>query len=354
MTEIKKNNTTTTTETNDNNVLNAQKIETILNDIIKKFGTEAAMIFRDENAVESVETFPSGSYLLDNAIGVGGYPKGRIIEIYGPESSGKTTLCLHAIAEIQKAGGIAAFIDAEHSIDPIYAQNVGVKLDELILSQPDSGEQALEIVDLLTKSGSIDLIVVDSVAALVPEAELNGDMYDSQIGLQARLMSKALRKITASLNKNKTTIIFVNQIREKIGVMFGNPETTTGGRALKFYSSLRIEVRKSTSIVEGKDITGNEIKIKVVKNKVAPPYKSFTTEIVYGQGIDSLSELIDCAVEFGILNKKGSWYFFAEKSIAQGKKALKELFTAQPEFKQEVETLVKAKFNQKPAPKAEA
>ncbi|EGV00400.1 recombinase RecA [Mycoplasmopsis columbina] len=324
-------------EKNKNENIETKKIESVLNDIVKKFGSEAIMLFNDNENIESVETFSSGSYLLDEAMGINGYPKGRIVEIYGPESSGKTTLCLHAIAEIQKNGGIAAFIDAEHSIDPIYAKNVGVKLDELILSQPDSGEQALEIVDILTKSGSIDLIVVDSVAALVPEAELNGDMHDMTIGSQARLMSKALRKITASLNKNKTTIIFVNQIREKIGVIFGNPETTTGGRALKFYSSIRLEVRKSNSILDGKDVTGNEIKIKVVKNKLAAPYKSFTTEIIYGLGIDALSELIECAVNSGFLVKKGAWYYYEDKSIAQGKKALKDLIRENEEFKKELE-----------------
>ncbi|WP_029512802.1 recombinase RecA [Mycoplasmopsis iners] len=319
---------------------NKIQIENTLKEITKKFGEEAIMLLGNDDLNEHIETFSSGSYLLDEAIGIGGYPKGRIIEIFGPESSGKTTLCLHAIAEIQKLGGVAAFIDAEHSVDPAYASNLGVKLDQLILSQPDSGEQALEIVDILAKSGSIDLIVVDSVAALVPEAELNGDMHEQTIGSQARLMSKALRKLTATLNKNKTTIIFVNQIREKIGVMFGSPETTTGGRALKFYSSLRLDVRKSTSIVDGKNITGNEIKIKVVKNKVAPPYKSFTTQIIFGNGIDSLSELIDLAVEKGVFIKKGAWYSYEEKNIAQGKKALRELLEQNLEFKNQIENIV--------------
>ena len=289
---------------NEKEKINAD-VKSALNEITKKFGQEAIMLFNQDKVEEHIEVFSSGSYLLDDALGIGGYPKGRIIEIYGPESSGKTTLCLHAIAEVQKLGGAAAFIDAEHSIDPNYARNLGVNLNTLILSQPDSGEQAMEIVDILAKSGAISLIVVDSVAALVPEAELNGDMYDQQIGQQARLMSKALRKITGSLNKNKTTIIFVNQIREKIGG-YGNPETTTGGRALKFYSSIRVEVRKSTSIVEGKDITGNEIKVKVVKNKLAAPYKSFTSQIMFSKGIDNLGELIDLATEKNIFVKKGA------------------------------------------------
>lgn len=320
--------------------ITSKEIKQTLNEITKKFGDEAIMLFDENNIDMSIETFNSGSYLLDNALGIGGYPKGRIIEIYGPESSGKTTLCLHAIAEIQKKGGVAAYIDAEHSIDPIYAKNLGVELDSLILSQPDSGEQALEIVDLLVKSKSIDLIVVDSVAALVPEAELNGDMHDQTIGLQARLMSKALRKITGNLNKNGTTIIFVNQIREKIGILFGNPETTTGGRALKFYSSIRLEVRKTTSIAEGKDITGNEIKIKIVKNKLAPPYKTFTTEIIFGKGVDSIGELIEMACEKGILSKKGSWYSYGDKNIAQGKKNLKDFFEKNKEVFLEIKNKI--------------
>ncbi|WP_406617461.1 recombinase RecA [Mycoplasmopsis adleri] len=311
-----------------------------LKEITKRFGEEAIMLFNQDKINEKIETFSTGSYLLNEALGVGGYPKGRIVEIYGPESSGKTTLCLHAIAEVQKNNGVAAFIDAEHAIDPNYARNLGVDLNNLILSQPDSGEQAMEIVDILAKSGAIDLIVVDSVAALVPIAELEGDMKDQQIGVQARLMSKALRKITASLNKNKTTIIFVNQIREKIGVMFGNPETTTGGRALKFYSSIRLEVRKSTSITDGKEITGNEVKIKVVKNKVAAPYKSFTTEILFSKGIDSTSELIELACEKGVFVKKGAWYSYEDKNIAQGKKSLKEFLLSNDEFKKEIEQKV--------------
>lgn len=323
-----------------NNVLENQEVVKILDEIKKKFGDESIMLLSQNEQAEKIDTFPTGSYLLNEALGIGGYPKGRIIEIYGPESSGKTTLCLHAIAEIQKRNGLAAFIDAEHSIDPIYAKNLGVDLDKLILSQPDSGEQALEIVDILAKSGSVDLIVVDSVAALVPEAELNGEMRDQQIGSQARLMSKALRKITGNLSKNKTTILFINQIREKIGVMFGNPETTTGGRALKFYASIRIEVRKSTTITDGKDITGNEVKMKVVKNKLSTPYKSITTEIVFSHGIDALSELIDLGVEKNIFSKKGSWYAYGDKNIAQGKKQFKEFLLSNLDFKNEIENKI--------------
>lgn len=325
---------------NENENKQQDLVKGALKEITKKFGDEAIMLFGEDKIDEKIETFPTGSYLLDKATGIGGYPKGRIVEIYGPESSGKTTLCLHAIAEVQKLGGVAAFIDAEHSIDPNYARNLGVNLNTLILSQPDSGEQAMEIVDILAKSGAIDLIVVDSVAALVPIAELQGEMNDMQVGTQARLMSKALRKITGSLNKNKTTIIFVNQIREKIGVMFGNPETTSGGRALKFYSSLRIEVRKSTSITDGKEITGNEIRVKVVKNKLAAPYKNFVTEIMFSKGIDATNELIELAIEKGVFVRKGAWYSYENENIAQGKKALKEFLESNPEFKKEIENKV--------------
>ncbi|ADE19603.1 recombinase RecA [Mycoplasma crocodyli] len=296
-------------------------IKEALNAIGKKFGKESIMLLGSVTDV-TIDTFSSGSHSLNKILGVGGFPKGRIIEIYGPESSGKTTVCLHAIAEIQKKGGLAAFIDAEHSIDPNYASNIGVKVDELILSQPDSGEQALEIVDLLARSGNIDLIVVDSVAALVPEAELQGEMKDQQIGTQARLMSKALRKIAGTLNKNKTTVIFVNQIREKVGVIFGNPETTSGGRALKFYASIRVEVRKGANISDSKDIVGNEIKFKVVKNKLAAPYKSATSEIIFSRGINATKELIDLAIEANLISKKGSWYSIDDKNVAQGEKSL--------------------------------
>ncbi|QKX36501.1 recombinase RecA [Metamycoplasma hominis] len=303
--------------TNDNLQKEKSIIAETLKEIEKKFGKEAVMILGEKPSIIP-ETFSSGSLTIDRALGINGWPKGRIIEIYGPESSGKTTLALHAIAEIQKTGGIAAFIDAEHSIDPIYAKNLGVDIDNLILSQPDSGEQALEIVDTLSKSGAIGLIVVDSVAALVPEAELNGEMKDQVVGAQARLMSKALRKITGSLSKNKTTVIFINQIREKIGVIFGNPETTTGGRALKSYSSIRLEVRKIQNVTNNGDITGNQIKCKVVKNKLAAPYKTAQIDIIFSKGISKELEIINLAEELGILVKKGSWYSFNGENIAQG------------------------------------
>jgi len=282
-----------------------KEIKNAIDQIEKKFGKESVMLLGKKENIDT-DVFSSGSIVIDDLLGIGGYPKGRVIEIYGPESSGKTTITLHAIAEVQKAGGIAAFVDAEHAIDPVYAKKLGVDIDNLILSQPDSGEQALEIVDTLAKTGSIDLIVVDSVAALVPEAELNGEMKDQTIGAQARLMSKALRKITGSLNKNKTTILFINQIREKIGVMFGSPITTPGGRALKFYSSVRMEVRRISSVASGSEITGNNIKVKIVKNKLAPPFKIGTTEIIFSHGISKESEVIDFAEEMGIIQKKGS------------------------------------------------
>nr|WP_316043857.1 recombinase RecA [Mycoplasma zalophi] len=305
------------------------QIESILKEIEKKFGKESIMYLGQKPNL-SCKTFSTGSLTINKALGINGWPKGRIIEIYGPESSGKTTLALHAIAEVQKEGGIAAFIDAEHSIDPIYACNLGVKIDELILSQPDSGEQALEIVDILTKSGNIDLIVVDSVAALVTEAELSGEMRDQTIGGQARLMSKALRKITASLAKNETSVIFINQIREKVGVIFGNPETTPGGKALKFYSSIRAEVRKASNITDNNEISGNAIKVKIVKNKLSAPFKSANVEIIFSKGIDKIGEIIDLAEKYQILVKKGSWYSYNEQNIAQGKSNLK-IYLAQHE-----------------------
>ncbi|RIV16455.1 recombinase RecA [Mycoplasmopsis gallopavonis] len=315
-------------------------IKDAIKEIEKKYGKESIMLLGQVNDVK-VDSFHSGSFALDQALGIGGLPKGRIIEIYGPESCGKTTLSLHAIASIQEQGGIAAFIDAEHSIDPGYASNIGVDVNNLILSQPDSGEQALEIVDILAKTGKVDLIVVDSVAALVPEAELQGEMTDQQIGLQARLMSKALRKITGNLNKNKTTIIFINQIREKVGLIFGNPETTPGGRALKFYASIRIEVRKGSIINESKDIIGNEIKFKVVKNKLAAPYKTANSEIYFAQGIDKIGELVDLGVEKGIIERKGSWYSKDDKNLAQGKKNMKEYIEQHKEIKQEIMNQIK-------------
>ncbi|QZE12089.1 recombinase RecA [Mycoplasma sp. Ms02] len=311
-------------------------IKDALKEIEKKFGKESIMLLGNEENLE-IETFSSGSYKLNKILGIKGFPKGRIIEIYGPESSGKTTIALHTISEVQKNGGIAAFIDAEHSIDPVYCKNIGVDIDNLILSQPDSGEQGLEIVDILAKNGNIDLIVVDSVAALVPEAELNGDMTDQQIGAQARMMSKALRKITGNLNKNKTTVIFINQIREKVGVIFGNPETTAGGKALKFYSSIRLEVRKSTNLVEDKSVVGNLIKLKVVKNKLAAPYTTAETEIVFAKGIDKVSELIDLAQEQGLILKKGAWLQYKDKSV-MGKKAFRDLLEQDSELLKELES----------------
>ena len=291
--------------------------------IQKTYGQGSIMKLGEKQKVD-VDVISSGSIALDYILGVGGYPKGRVIEIYGPESSGKTTFALHAIAEVQKKDGKAAFIDAEHAIDPLYAQKLGVDIDELILSQPDSGEQALEITEMLAKSGAIDLIVVDSVAALVPQAELNGEMGDAQVGLQARLMSKALRKLTAVLNKSHCTIIFINQLREKVGIMFGNPETTTGGRALKFYSSVRLDVRRGDTIKVGVEILGNEVKLKVVKNKVAPPFKTAVVEITYGKGINKQAELLELAVKFDIIHKSGAWFEYNGEKIGQGKEKAKD------------------------------
>ena len=291
--------------------------------IQKTYGQGSIMKLGEKQKVD-VDVISSGSIALDYILGVGGYPKGRVIEIYGPESSGKTTFALHAFAEVQRKDGKAAFIDAEHAIDPLYAQKLGVDIDELILSQPDSGEQALEITEMLAKSGAIDLIVVDSDAALVPQAELNGEMGYAQVGLQARLMSKALRKLTAVLNKSNCTIIFINQLREKVGIMFGNPETTTGGRALKFYSSVRLDVRRGDTIKVGEEILGNEVKLKVVKNKVAPPFKTAVVEITYGKGINKQAELLELAVKFDIIHKSGAWFEYNGEKIGQGKEKAKD------------------------------
>lgn len=312
-------------------------------EIEKKFGKEAIMLLGEKPDTDT-EVFSTGSLAIDNALGIGGFPKGRIIEIFGPESSGKTTITLHAIAEVQKNGGVAAFIDAEHSIDPQYARNLGIDIDNLILSQPDSGEQALDIVDTLVKTGAIDLIVVDSVAALVPLAELNGEMKDQVVGAQPRLMSKALRKITGSLNKNGTTIIFINQIREKVGVLFGNPETTPGGRALKFYSSIRLDVRKNQQISTGSDIIGNMVKIKVVKNKLAIPFKTANVEIVFAQGISKFAEIAQLAEEYGIVSKKGAWYSYNDQNIAQGKTNFRLLLENNNSLYEELRALVKKKL----------
>ena len=313
----------------------AQALNDAIKQIEKQFGKGSVMKLGDRAAVD-VAVIPTGSLTLDMALGIGGYPKGRIIEIYGPESSGKTTLTLHAIAEVQKQGGTAAFIDAEHAIDPVYAKNLGVNIDELILSQPDSGEQGLEIAETLVRSGAIDLVVVDSVAALVPQVELDGEMADQQMGLQARLMSKALRKLSGVMNKTDCTIIFINQLREKIGVMFGNPETTTGGRALKFYSSVRVEIRRSEVIKNGTEIVGNKVNIKVVKNKVAPPFKSTQVDIIYGKGISRDGEVLDLAVDKDIVDKSGAWYAYKGEKIGQGRENAKRYLVEHPDIMNEI------------------
>ena len=303
--------------------------------IEKDFGKGSIMKLGEER-IDNIEVIPSGSIALDHALGVGGYPRGRIVEIYGPESSGKTTLALHAVAEAQKQGGIAAFIDAEHAFDRFYAANLGVNVDDLLISQPDNGEQALDIADQLIRSAAVDIIVIDSVAALTPKAELEGDMGDNKVGLQARLMSQALRKLTATINKTKTTCIFINQLREKIGVMFGNPETTTGGNALKFYASVRLDIRKSSSIKDGDEVIGNEVKVKVVKNKVAPPFRRAEFEIMYGEGISRVGEVVDLGVDFGILEKSGSWYSYGGSKLGQGKDATKKILADNPELCEEI------------------
>lgn len=318
-------------------------LDDAISQIEKKFGKGSVMRLGDRTAVD-VDVIPSGSLTLDKALGIGGYPKGRIIEIYGPESSGKTTLTLHAIAQAQKQGGKAAFIDAEHAIDPVYAKNLGVDIDELILSQPDSGEQALEIAEMLVRSGVIDLIVIDSVAALVPQVELDGEMGDAAVGLQARLMSKALRKLSGVMNKTNCTVIFINQLREKIGVMYGNPETTTGGRALKFYSSVRVEIRRSEQIKQSGEIVGNKANIKVVKNKVAPPFKTTQVDIIYGKGISRDGEILDLAVEGDIVEKSGAWYAYNGEKIGQGRENAKNFLLEHPAIFAEVEEKVKAQL----------
>lgn len=318
-------------------------LDDAISQIEKKFGKGSVMRLGDRTAVD-VDVIPSGSLTLDKALGIGGYPKGRIIEIYGPESSGKTTLTLHAIAQAQKQGDKAAFIDAEHAIDPVYAKNLGVDIDELILSQPDSGEQALEIAEMLVRSGVIDLIVIDSVAALVPQVELDGEMGDAAVGLQARLMSKALRKLSGVMNKTNCTVIFINQLREKIGVMYGNPETTTGGRALKFYSSVRVEIRRSEQIKQNGEIIGNKANIKVVKNKVAPPFKTTQVDIIYGKGISRDGEILDLAVEGDIVEKSGAWYAYNGEKIGQGRENAKNFLIEHPAIFEEVEEKVKAQL----------
>ena len=318
-------------------------LDEVLASIEKQFGKGSVMKLGDNEHMD-IETIPSGCLSLDIALGVGGYPKGRIIEIYGPESSGKTTFALHAIAEAQKLGGRAAFIDAEHALDPTYAAKIGVNTDELILSQPDSGEQALEICEALVRSGAISIIVIDSVAALVPQAEIEGEMSDMQVGLQARLMSKALRKLSGVISKTNTIAIFINQLREKVGVMFGNPETTTGGRALKFYSSIRLEIRRSEQIKDGSDVIGNKTNIKVVKNKMAPPFKNCTVDIMYGEGVSKEGELIDLASEAKIIDKTGAWYSYNGEKLGQGKENVKTLLKSNPKLTSEIDKLVREHF----------
>lgn len=311
-------------------------LQAAMSKIEKDFGRGSVMKLGDEQ-IEDVEVIPTGSLALNAALGVGGYPKGRIIEIYGPESSGKTTLAIHAIAEAQKRGGIAAFIDAEHAFDRFYAKKLGVDVDELLISQPDNGEQALEIADQLIRSSAIDIIVIDSVAALTPKAEIEGDMGDNKVGLQARLMSQALRKLTSTISKTNTTCIFINQLREKIGVMFGNPETTTGGNALKFYASVRLDIRRVTTLKDGDTPIGNQVRVKIVKNKVAPPFRKAEFEITFGEGISHVGEIVDLGVELGIIKKSGSWFSYGESRLGQGRDAVKKIIKDNPELSEELE-----------------
>ncbi|MDD3003704.1 recombinase RecA [Flavobacterium sp.] len=320
-------------------------LQLTLDKLDKTYGKGTVMKMGDK-AIEEVETISSGSLGLDLALGVNGYPKGRIIEIYGPESSGKTTLTLHAIAEAQKAGGIAAFIDAEHAFDRNYAEKLGVDIENLIISQPDNGEQALEIAENLIRSGAIDVVVIDSVAALTPKSEIEGEMGDSKMGLHARLMSQALRKLTGTISKTNCTVFFINQLREKIGVMFGNPETTTGGNALKFYASVRLDIRRSSQIKDGENVIGNRTKVKVVKNKVAPPFKTAEFDIMYGEGVSKTGEILDLAVEFEIVKKAGSWFSYGDTKLGQGRDAVKSLIKDNPELAEELEEKIKGKIKE--------
>jgi len=318
-----------------------QALESALRKIEKDFGKGSIMKLGEAAARMNVEVIPTGALPLDIALGIGGLPRGRIVELYGPESSGKTTVSLHMIAEAQKAGGLAAFIDAEHALDPIYAKNLGVDIDNLLISQPDNGEQALEIAEALVRSNAIDVIVIDSVAALVPKAEIDGEMGDSHVGLHARLMSQAMRKLTGIISKSRTIVVFINQIREKVGVMFGNPETTTGGRALKFYSSVRLEVRRSESIKQGNDIVGNRTKVKVVKNKVAPPFKQAEFDIMYGEGISHEGCLVDIGTLFEVINKSGAWYSYKDTRLGQGRENVKDFFKQNPDMAKEIDKKIR-------------
>ena len=323
---------------------NKQKaLNAALSQIERQFGKGSVMLMGDDT-IEKIEAFSSGSLTLDIALGIGGFPKGRIIEIYGPESSGKTTLTLHAVAQCQKAGGTAAFVDAEHALDPLYAEKLGVDVDKLLVSQPDTGEQGLEITDMLVRSGAVDLVIVDSVAALTPKAEIEGDMGDHHVGLQARLMSQALRKLTANIKRSNAMVIFINQIRMKIGVMFGNPETTTGGNALKFYSSVRLDIRRTGAIKKGDEIIGNETRVKVVKNKVAPPFRQAEFDIMYGAGISKLSELLELGVKCDLIDKAGSWYSYQGQKIGQGKENAKQFLSENPDIQVEVEKAIRLKY----------
>lgn len=320
----------------------------VLEKLDKTYGKGTVMTLGDASVDDTIEVIPSGSLGIDLALGVGGYPRGRVIEIYGPESSGKTTLTLHAIAEAQKLGGIAAFIDAEHAFDRSYAKKLGINLDDLIISQPDNGEQALEIADNLIRSGAVDIVVIDSVAALTPKAEIEGEMGDSKMGLHARLMSQALRKLTGTISKTKSTVIFINQLREKIGVMFGNPETTTGGNALKFYASVRIDIRKASAPIKtGDEAVGSRVKVKVVKNKVAPPFKMAEFDIMYGEGISKSGEILDAAVDMGIVKKSGSWFSYAETKLGQGRDAVRDMLKDNPELADELEAKIKEEIKNK-------
>ena len=323
-----------------------QALRAAMAKIEKDFGKGSVMKLGDQQ-IDKIDVIPSGSLGLDLALGVGGYPKGRIIEIYGPESSGKTTLAIHAIAEAQKQGGMAAIIDAEHAFDRFYAASLGVDVDNLYISQPDNGEQALQIADQLISSAALDIVVIDSVAALTPKAEIEGDMGDNKVGLQARLMSQALRKLTATISKTNTTCIFINQLREKIGIMFGNPETTTGGNALKFYASVRLDIRRVTAIKDGDQVLGNQVRVKVVKNTVAPPFRKAEFEILFGQGISKVGEIIDLAVEFDVIKKSGSWFSYGETRLAQGRDAVKQLMLDNPELCEEIESRVRALAEEK-------